>query len=121
MRHVVVSSVYGIMNLRLWEQYLLKRQQFSHELQNRTCFPRVVHLIPGVIELSRIFSHISLESTINEVLVFHGTKRDNVEYIVNQGFDERLCNRGHYGPGTYFTSDACKAIQYCDQLGSRCI
>ena len=33
---------------------------------------------------------------------------------MRQGFDERLSDRGLYGRGVYFTTDPCKAVQYCD-------
>merc|ERR1712060_1025166 len=32
--------------------------------------------------------------------------------IVETGFDFRLAEPGHYGRGTYFASQACKAHQY---------
>ena len=41
--------------------------------------------------------------SLNEVYLFHGTSSNISEAIVNQGFDERVCNlSGLYGAGIYF-------------------
>ena len=42
----------------------------------------------------------------NERLLFHGTKPDVVERIVNQGIDFRLVERALYGDGAYFASES---------------
>ena len=57
----------------------------------------------------------------NEVLHYHGTTTARTQHIMRQGFDERLCSRGLYGRGVYFTRESCKALQYCDEGRDRCL
>jgi hypothetical protein len=57
-----------------------------------------------------IFEHVQ------EKWLFHGTSYSKADGIIMDGFDHRLCRRGMYGAGTYFTSQSCKAHQYtCDK------
>ena len=50
----------------------------------------------------------------NEVLLFHGTTPTKAKDILMQGFDDRLASkRDLYGQGVYFTTELCKALQYC--------
>ena len=54
-----------------------------------------------------------LEPGLNERFLFHGTKREYADIIVNHGFDERLASLGGlYGAGVYHASQGCKAAQY---------
>ena len=54
-----------------------------------------------------------LEPGLNEHFLFHGTKREYADIIVNHGFDERLASLGGlYGAGVYHASQGCKAAQY---------
>merc|ERR1712129_157773 len=70
---------------------------------------------------SRALSWIKLERWANEVVLLHGTTADVADKIAKQGFDERLCERGLYGRGVYFTTDFCKTLQYCDVGTSKCV
>eukprot|EP00747_Dinoflagellata_sp_TGD_P013648 gnl/TRDRNA2_/TRDRNA2_122737_c0_seq1.p1 gnl/TRDRNA2_/TRDRNA2_122737_c0~~gnl/TRDRNA2_/TRDRNA2_122737_c0_seq1.p1 ORF type:complete len:114 (+),score=10.19 gnl/TRDRNA2_/TRDRNA2_122737_c0_seq1:116-457(+) len=36
-----------------------------------------------------------------------------------QGFDDRLSERDLYGSGIYFTTESCKAAQYCKRSSGR--
>ena len=67
------------------------------------------------------FPHLPLEAHSNEVLLVHGTTQERAASIMQQGFDDRLGNRALYGSGVYFTTDACKADQYCGQTNPRVI
>jgi len=54
-----------------------------------------------------------LDETINEYYMFHGTKKDVLHIIGNQGFDQRLCRNGAlFGSGVYFAESSTKADQY---------
>ena len=54
-----------------------------------------------------------------EVLLFHGTPRENVTAIIQNGFKAEKNTRSPYGRGTYLTDNAQKADQYTDKLGTR--
>merc|ERR1712217_227110 len=57
----------------------------------------------------------------NEVLLLHGTTEAKAQHIMRQGFDDRMCSRGLYGRGVYFTCDSCKALQHCGNSNTRCV
>ena len=52
-------------------------------------------------------------------MLLHGTSPVNAKQILEQGFDQRLADRGLYGSGTYFTTDMCKALEYCKDLDDK--
>ena len=52
-------------------------------------------------------------NTCNQTILFHGTKKENIEIICNEGFDPRLSNKhAKYGRGTYFAKLPSKAHLY---------
>eukprot|EP00931_Biecheleriopsis_adriatica_P009416 TRINITY_DN110495_c0_g1_i1.p1 TRINITY_DN110495_c0_g1~~TRINITY_DN110495_c0_g1_i1.p1 ORF type:complete len:387 (-),score=25.74 TRINITY_DN110495_c0_g1_i1:192-1196(-) len=59
-----------------------------------------------------------LDSEVNEMWLFHGTGPGTAHQIAMSGFDNRLSNKGLYGDGTYFASQACKSHQYTCPHGS---
>merc|ERR1719213_880054 len=64
----------------------------------------------------------SMDASLNERLVFHGTTPDYVEQIAQRGFDERLANlSGLYGAGIYFAEKSCKAFRYSGNGPLRCL
>merc|ERR1712107_737082 len=81
-------------------------------LRHRYDCPWATDIAPGVRTLQDLFSWIHLHHNASEVLLLHGTSQHSAADIVRQGFDERLTRRGLYGRGVYFTTDACKALQY---------
>ena len=52
------------------------------------------------------------------MFLLHVTDPKTAESIVKQGFDDRLCSRCLYGRGVYFTTEPCKAVQYCGNAGN---
>ena len=52
---------------------------------------------------------LELDTSINEVYLFHGTNGDTARHVAEFGFDERVSNLGGlYGAGSYFADAACK-------------
>ena len=48
-------------------------------------------------------------------VLFHGTSDDAAEKIVVSGFDDQFCSKGGaFGPGLYFSPQACKAMSYAE-------
>ena len=54
-----------------------------------------------------------------ETLLFHGTARENVTTIIENGFDGKKNKRSPYGKGTYLSDSAQKADQYTDCPSAR--
>lgn len=70
----------------------------------------------------RCFPSAALDDTVNERLALHGTTRGPLDSIMAAGFDDRLARQGGlYGVGIYFAEESCKAAQYCDASGEKCI
>ena len=53
-----------------------------------------------------------LDHSVNEVLLLHGTKPENLYSILFQGLDVGLARKGLYGRGLYFSDAAGKIDQY---------
>ena len=62
---------------------------------------------------------VQLPVRLGEVLLFHGTPRNNVSKIVQQGFKAAKNKRSSHGKGTYLTLSAQKADQFTDLVGTR--
>ena len=57
-----------------------------------------------------------LYGEINEFYVFHGTKADVVNVILNQGLDSRLASGGLLGQGVYGAEDSGKSHGYASKF-----
>ncbi len=121
MQFVRVRAVKQVANVSLWKQYALRRQQTADALRDRRTCPWANRVAPGVADLGRLFPHVRLEPMANEVLLLHGTKAELAKRISRQGFDDRVLKRGLYGHGVYFSTEACKAAQFCGGGGHGCI
>jgi len=108
-----VTRVYQIENPELWYTYQRKRaqlkKQHAHFKTPVVPYPTPPDLLPGPI----------LDSSLNEIYAFHGTKGENIEKILAVGLDARHSKMsGQYGAGIYFSDQACKSMQYTDFVGS---
>ena len=54
-----------------------------------------------------------------EVLLFHGTKPENIDSITTNGFSLQSANYGLYGAKLYFTDSCQKLDQYADRKYAR--
>merc|ERR1719482_1561252 len=95
-----VVHVRPIINDMLWQSYQNSRE--SMRVQHlRTLSGEPTPILPKVAaSVQEHFPWIahSMDPSLNERLVFHGTTPDFVEQIVQRGFDERLANlSGLYG------------------------
>jgi len=55
---------------------------------------------------------LGLDSSVNEQVLLHGTKPENLLAIIHNGLDERLSG-GMFGRGIYLSEDPSKIDQYC--------
>ena len=81
------------------------RQAVARTAQNLSTTPDI---LADVFDLRR-----------GEILLIHGTPRDNVPRIVQNGFKGELNTRSSYGKGTYLSDSAQKADQYTDTRRTR--
>eukprot|EP00929_Paragymnodinium_shiwhaense_P113568 TRINITY_DN8184_c0_g1_i1.p1 TRINITY_DN8184_c0_g1~~TRINITY_DN8184_c0_g1_i1.p1 ORF type:complete len:785 (+),score=103.79 TRINITY_DN8184_c0_g1_i1:107-2461(+) len=105
-----VSKAYRVENLQLWRQYCSALAQIK-----RTCAtaPPIEKQFIGPLADFAPEAKQVLNPDVNEMFLLHGTGRQQAEEIVSNGFDFRHARTsGYYGRGTYFTSQACKAVQY---------
>jgi len=59
------------------------------------------------------------KESINMIDVWHGCDPLNIAAIKLNGFSkEKAADTGLYGPGAYFASQPCKALQYCSAIGT---
>lgn len=117
LRGLVIKQIREVRNVRLWKQYLSKRQQMHDCLQDRVSVPAVQQVLPQISKIAKAFPHIFLQQSVNEVLLLHGTSEQSANLIAEQGFDETLCKRHFYGTGIYFSPEVCKASEYTDGSG----
>merc|ERR1712178_616335 len=84
-------QVWRVENPVLWKQYCNKAQEMRERSQmfSSACPP----LTPAIADLDMILPEClqqqQFNESLNEVLLFHGTKSGNVEQIAEEGFDER--------------------------------
>jgi len=58
---------------------------------------------------------VAVVSEINECFLLHGTKRDTVDVVANQGLDSRLAVSVYFGKGVYFAESSTKSDQYAGE------
>jgi len=62
----------------------------------------------------------SLNESLNEVFLWHGSSLAKIDSILEDGFDERISNLGGMlGGGVYFAEDSCKSGQYSEKSIAR--
>jgi len=113
MAKAVVISVARIENPQLWNNFQHCKQNImdAHK-KHHTGIPALSPPVPS--ELHELDPMEMLDRNANEQYLFHGTPKENADKIVNQGFDERVANKGLYGRGIYFAHEACKCMQYTE-------
>jgi hypothetical protein len=124
--------VWRLENPLLWKQYRNKAEEMAarHELRcpgspEITCpklRPQVAEHHVGFEDgLPARLKQQSLNGSLNEAFLWHGSKPGLINLIAQNGFDERVTDiRGMLGAGLYFAEDSCKAGQYAakDTRGS---
>lgn len=124
--NIQVTKVERIENCELFEKYALKRQELFQKAGKLGEFPRIQN-IPGssgkILTSSNIpqtsVLNTDIYDEINEHYMFHGTQRDVVNTIVNQGLDCRLGgSAAMFGQGVYAAESSTKSDQYAGMYSS---
>eukprot|EP00105_Crassostrea_gigas_P028096 XP_011449639.1 PREDICTED: uncharacterized protein LOC105343839 [Crassostrea gigas] len=130
-----VKKVEIIENLDLFKIYNIKRcEMLKNSLNDKRSFPRKLEKIPRCEGIQNITSkgEIMTEKNnskrlmkdiipeLNEVYLFHGTKKDYVANIISKGVDPKLgSDEGMFGRGVYGCESSTKADQYADDKDKR--
>mmetsp|Transcript_57742 Transcript_57742/g.108663 ORF Transcript_57742/g.108663 Transcript_57742/m.108663 type:complete len:219 (-) Transcript_57742:141-797(-) len=117
---VQTVRVWRVENTMLWRQYCNKASEMTarHKSRGLSCPalqpPVSEHLVD--VDLPNCLKRQSLDASLNEVYLWHGTRQLNIEHILQDGFDERVCSlTGMFGAGLYFAEDSCKSGQYAEK------
>ena len=54
-------------------------------------------------------------------MLLHGTKKDYVDVISNQGLDSRVANSVYFGSGVYCAESSTKADQYAGKASKTAV
>lgn len=86
-------KVEKVENKHLWKRFDLEREIVA-ERRGRTLAP-----LPYDTQRGWLTQKYSLVEHINESILFHGTKPNSVEKILNEGFEERQSSQTSlFGP-----------------------
>lgn len=123
-----VKKVEIIENLDLFKIYNIKRcEMLKNSLNDKRSFPKKLEKIPRREGIQNVTSkgEITTEKNIskrlmkdiipelNEVYLFHGTKKEYVANIISKGVDPKLgSDEGMFGRGIYGCESSTKADQY---------
>jgi len=111
-----VGKVFHLENVALWKQYVSCHSSIKAHLPKRQglndCAGQLGEVkCKCVREWMR--EKVGLDVEGSEAMLFHGTVRKYVKYILTQGFDTRVgALEGKYGAGCYFAEDVQKSLQY---------
>ena len=108
-----VTKVSRIENSRLMLKYLLNQHNVMLN-NNQKHNPLDIKNVKCYDSSSSMNDY--LNTNVNEVFLFHGTKPEHVEDIKHFGFDERSCKTEGtmLGSGFYFAENSSKSDQYVD-------
>ena len=109
--------------IRIREVYLICNKNLTtryNEAYNRSISRDITNVATASFKTQEVLpSNIEVTTGLFEVLMFHGTKVENLTGIVTEGFKGEKNRSSLYGKGTYLTDSAQKADQYTDTNNSR--
>eukprot|EP00931_Biecheleriopsis_adriatica_P118744 TRINITY_DN94072_c0_g1_i1.p1 TRINITY_DN94072_c0_g1~~TRINITY_DN94072_c0_g1_i1.p1 ORF type:complete len:282 (-),score=60.91 TRINITY_DN94072_c0_g1_i1:223-1029(-) len=88
----------------LWEKYAAKRAQIRERAV------AIEDIKPETSESISFSAKTTLDQSVNEVWLLHGTSEEAAKAIAKSNFNGS--SGGCFGPGTYFADDAKKSNQY---------
>lgn len=132
LRNVKILRVERVENFRLWQDYVHRARQMTADHKRNMLYdgegdadeypidnisPLIGTLHPEYVDdfTTYLSGQDYTFDSVNEKWLLHGTHPSKARKIVQEGFDHRVAERGMYGSGTYFASEACKSHQYTCQ------
>ncbi|KAI0234349.1 hypothetical protein LSAT2_015387, partial [Lamellibrachia satsuma] len=121
-RSIEVANVEQIESPRLHEKYGRTVRSLCGRappvgFTKVTCNPNETDVKTSMGRVSALDDQLIPE--INEHYLFHGTRREHVDGIVQDGFDCQRGQGGMFGQGAYFCEMSTKADQYADDKNNR--
>ncbi len=108
-----VAKVFRIENPILWLKYRLCQIKLRQEATLVCKTSTKLDTQPPLTYDQRWMESKGLDSSIRETFLFHGTKPDLKQRIIDDGFEERVASlSGLYGAGAYFAEKSNKSDQY---------
>lgn len=117
-----VVKVEQIESPQLWMIYQLRKVKLVDDVLKKKC-PETPSPSLAKTEIAS-YDHSwmpksGLLTEVNEVFLFHGTKPDIADKVIETGFEERLASLGGlYGAGAYFAEKSSKSDQYTSDDGN---
>jgi len=103
-----ITRIFWIQNPLRWKRYQ-QTKEFIRESQEKS--PTALS-ITKLANYSPWMEHQKLDSSMNEVLLFHGTSSGCRNGIMEGGFDLRLSQEGYFGRGIYFGKVPVQQLNY---------
>uniref|UniRef100_A0A0G4HTC2 Poly [ADP-ribose] polymerase n=1 Tax=Chromera velia CCMP2878 TaxID=1169474 RepID=A0A0G4HTC2_9ALVE len=113
-----LACAWRIENRRRWQIFDAERQTVRENCAavNRTAEGvfRPADINANLVEACKSLPCASTlrQREANEFLLWHGTKKEVLLSLLQQGLNERFNKAAAFGPGTYFAEDAGKSDQY---------
>lgn len=105
---VKVARCVRVQNAKLWREFTAKRAEVRARGNSRLRGPE-----PTVLELLEYSARSTLDSSVNEAWLFHGTSEEAAFSIAKNDF--RLPEHaGYFGKGLYFAESALKSDGYAE-------
>lgn len=104
-----------IENTHLWEKYQVEKINIKRQLESCNLQVPAFQLRPSLVAATSGLPG-SLDLSLNEAWLLHGTTPQSAASILDEGMNERFCSRGYFGQGVYLAEDCGKVDQYvkCD-------
>eukprot|EP01080_Neovahlkampfia_damariscottae_P011467 gene11467-4631_t len=114
-----ILSIYRNQNSDLWCRYQIKKHLITNSYHGH---------LPNFQESKYLQKNKTLvpclDSNSNEYWMFHGTQKEYVSVLINDGYDPRVGSLiGMFGAGFYLAENSTKSNQYiaCSNCGKGCI
>jgi hypothetical protein len=105
-----IKTVYRIENPTMYMKYHQHKNTVRNEMNSD-------HQVPSydTTNNTRLLENVSvfsLDDSVNEMYLWHGTKPTIKDIIPMTGFDERVASQGLFGNGIYFAENFSKSDEY---------
>jgi hypothetical protein len=111
------SQLYdGLSPLMAWKVSSRRRAiydlQVSALAEDKNILTQVCEMQQVSTKLDGAAKTLGMNANVNERILLHGTKPQNLMAILRNGLNERVSS-GHFGAAVYLTEDPSKSDQYC--------
>lgn len=112
---IKILEIKYVSNKMLLQKYLAEKNNLRNKRIKITPYEQTYNLGEILTKGSHVPGH-KLCDDVNEVFLFHGTLKENIDSILQNGFDLSMARGGLYGSGIYLSDSAQKADQYAGMI-----